>query len=203
MARIRTFIAVDLAGAVRDRLKSIQDKLGREAAGVRWTPPTNFHLTLLFLGEVEQLEVVKICRTVRARARDHEPFAVDVAGLGGFPNARRPKVLWAGITEGVEPLRALHADLEEGLLDLGCYRREERGYTPHLTLGRLTQEAEAEAWGPILARHAGWSGGTSDVDEVLVMASDMRRDGPEYSVMGRAPLAGVPDRSSAADEDDD
>lgn len=203
MARIRTFIAVDLAGPVRDRLKSVQDKLGRSGTGVRWTPATNFHLTLLFLGEVDQLEVVKICRVARARARKHEPFALDVQGLGGFPNARRPKILWAGITEGADRLRALHADLEDGLLDLGCYRREERGYTPHLTLGRLTQESEAEAWGPILAQHAEWRGGTSDVDEVLVMASDLRRGGAEYSVMGRAPLAGTPDRSPAADPDDD
>jgi 2'-5' RNA ligase len=145
--------------------------------------------------------VVKICRLVRSRARRHEPFALDVAGIGGFPNARRPKILWAGITDGVEPLRALHADLEDGLLDLGCYRREEREYTPHLTLGRLTQESQAEAWGPILAKHAAWQGGGSDVDEVLVMASDLRRDGPQYSVMGRAPLAGVPDRSARADDD--
>jgi 2'-5' RNA ligase len=201
VARIRTFIAVDLAGPVRDRLKALQEKLGREGSGVRWTPTDNFHLTLLFLGEVEQLDVVKICRLVRSRARRHEPFALDVAGIGGFPNARRPKILWAGITDGVEPLRALHADLEDGLLDLGCYRREEREYTPHLTLGRLTQESQAEAWGPILAKHAAWQGGGSDVDEVLVMASDLRRDGPQYSVMGRAPLAGVPDRSARADDD--
>jgi RNA 2',3'-cyclic 3'-phosphodiesterase len=200
MARIRTFIAVDLAGSVRDRLKALQEKLGREGSGVRWTAPANMHLTLLFLGEVEQLDVVKICRTVRARARKHEPFAVDVDGIGAFPNLRRPKILWAGITEGVEPLRALHADLEDGLLDLGCYRREERAYSPHLTLGRLTQESQADAWGPILTKHAEWHGGTTDVDEVLVMASDLRRDGPQYSVMGRAPLAGVPDRSAKADE---
>jgi RNA 2',3'-cyclic 3'-phosphodiesterase len=201
MARIRTFIAVELAGPVRDRLKALQEKLGREGPGVRWTPTANMHLTLLFLGEVEQLDVVKICRTVRARAGKHEPFTLDVDGVGAFPNVRRPKILWAGITEGVEPLRALHADLEEGLLDLGCYRREEREYTPHLTLGRLTQESQPDSWGPILAKHADWQGGTTDVDEVLVMASDLRRDGPQYSVMGRAALAGVPDRSAKADED--
>jgi 2'-5' RNA ligase len=76
------------------------------------------------------------------------------------------------------------------LLELGCYRREDREYTPHLTLGRLSHEDRAEDWGATLARHADWQGGSSPVDEVLVMASEMRRAGPEYSVMGRGPLGG-------------
>lgn len=188
MARIRTFIAVDLAAGVKDRLTTLQEQLGRSGFGVKWTRPENLHLTLLFLGEVAALEVVSICRVVQQRARKHGPFHLEVAGLGAFPNARRPKVLWAGITDGVTELRALHADVEEGLFDLGCYRREDREYTPHLTLGRLSLDDRAEDWGPILAKHADWLGGTTPVDEVLVMASEMRRDGPEYSVLGRGPL---------------
>src|SRR5688500_6792958 len=126
MARIRTFIAVDLAGGGKSRLTALQEQLGRSVGGVKWTRVENMHLTLLFLGEVGELEVVSICRVVQQRARKHTPFAIDVAGLGAFPNLRRPKILWAGITDGVPELRALHADLEAGLLDLGCYRREER-----------------------------------------------------------------------------
>src|SRR5215213_8786289 len=166
MARIRTFIAVELAGGVKSRLTALQEQLGRDAAGVKWTPPGSFHLTLLFLGEVAQLEVVSICRVVQQRARKHAPFTLDVAGLGAFPNLRRPKILWAGISEGVTELRALHKDLEEGLLDLGCYRREDREYTPHLTLGRLSHDDRDEDWGPVLAKFAGWEGGSTPVDEV-------------------------------------
>ena len=190
MARLRTFIAVDLAAGVKDRLTALQEKLGRSAAGVKWTRRENMHLTLLFLGEVEQLEVVSICRVVQQRARKHAPFTLETAGLGAFPNARRPKILWAGLTDGVTELRALHADLEEGLLDLGCYRREDREYTPHLTLGRLSHEDREEDWAAVLTQYADWRGGESPVDEVLVMASEMRRGGPEYSVLGRGPLAG-------------
>ena len=190
MARIRTFIAVDLAEGVKARLAALQEKLGRSAAGVKWTRPENMHLTLHFLGEVEQLEVVSICRVVRDRARKHAPFTLETAGLGAFPNTRRPKILWAGITEGVPELRTLHADLEEGLLDLGCYRREDREYTPHLTLGRLGHDDRAEEWAAVLAEHADWQGGATSVEEVLVMASEMRRGGPEYSVLGRGQLGG-------------
>ena len=188
MARIRTFIAVDLAAGVKSRLTALQEELGRSGSGVKWTRADNLHLTLLFLGEVEELEVVAICRVVRQRGRKHAPFAVDVAGLGAFPNLRRPKILWAGLTDGAAELRALHADLEEGLLDLGCYRREDREYTPHLTLGRLSHDDRADDWGAVLAKHVDWQGGSSPVDEVLVMASEMRKGGPEYTVLGRGAL---------------
>ena len=146
------------------------------------------HLTLLFLGEVEQLDVVGICRAAKAVAARHESFNLDVSGVGGFPNMRRPKVLWAGMGDGVETLKALHADLEAALLELGCYRREDRAFVPHLTLGRLSPEDDDEAWGKTLAQHSSWVGGSSNIDEVLVMASEPRREGPVYSVMGRARL---------------
>ena len=188
MARIRTFIAVDLAAGVKGRLISLQEELGKLGSGAKWTRPENLHLTLLFLGEVEELEVVSISRVVQKRARKHAPFSLELAGLGAFPNSRRPKILWAGITDGVTELRALHADLEEALLDLGCYRREDRGYTPHLTLGRLSQDDRAEDWAAVLAKHADWQGGSTPVDEVLIMASQMRKGGPEYSVLGRGSL---------------
>jgi RNA 2',3'-cyclic 3'-phosphodiesterase len=188
MARIRTFIAVELAPGVKERMTKLQESLGRSAE-VKWVSLDNMHLTLLFLGEVEELDVVSICRVVQDRSRRFASFAIETQGLGAFPNSRRPKILWAGITEGIEELRALHADLEEGLLELGCYRREDRVYTPHLTLGRLKRDEGGEAWGPILAKHTTWQGGSSPVDEVVVMSSEQSRDGPHYSVMGRAPLA--------------
>jgi 2'-5' RNA ligase len=191
MARIRTFIAVDIDEAVRRRATSLQEKLARAAPGVKWTDPTSMHITLLFLGEVDELDVVSICRVVGERARELPPFTMEAAGLGAFPTPRRPKILWAGIAEGADELRRVHAALEAPLLELGCYRREERAYSPHLTLGRLSQEDRAGAWGPLLAKHADWRGGATRVDEVLVMRSELLRDGPTYTVMGRARLKGM------------
>lgn len=190
MARIRTFIAVDVANSVKSRLEDLRETLAAEGTDVRWSPTENYHLTLLFLGEILRNEIVDVCRVVTARAKKHKPFSLTFAGLGGFPNNRRPKVLWAGVTDGLEPLRALHADLEEGLLQLGTYRREDRGYTPHLTLGRLTKSEKAEDWSPILAKHGGWDGGNSHVGEVLVMASDYSREDSQYTVLGRGALKG-------------
>ena len=188
MARVRTFIAIELAPGVRDRLASLQSKLVPSGSTDRWVRPENLHLTLLFLGEVERLDVVPVCRVVQKRARRHSPFAINVHGLGAFPNARRPKTIWAGIAEGTAELKALHDDLEEGLLELGGYRQEDRGYTPHLTLGRLSAEDRGEEWTRLLEEYANWPGGTSPVDEVVVMSSQLRNEGPEYSILGRGKL---------------
>lgn len=188
MARLRTFIAIGLSKSVTRRLDDLQESLRAESSGVKWTPLENFHLTLHFLGEVNTLDLVSICRVVRDRSRRHEPFSFEVAGVGGFPNMRRPKILWAGINNGADELKDLHDDIEESLCDLGCYRREDRPYNPHLTLGRLNHDDNAEQWGEILSKYADWHGGISPVEEVLIMSSELRREGPNYSVVGRAPL---------------
>lgn len=192
MARIRTFIAVDIDPAVRDRAAALQEKLASADSGVKWVEPESMHITLLFLGDVPELDLVPICRSVIAGAQDVAPFTMAINGLGAFPNSRRPKVLWAGITEGADSLRLLHQTIETPLLETGCYRQEERGYNPHLTLGRLNAEDRTDAWAKILTNHADWEGGITQVTEVLVMRSELRRDGPVYSIMGRGKLKGVP-----------
>ena len=126
-----------------------------------------------------------------------------MSGVGGFPNLRRPKILWTDLGDGVEKLKTLHDDLETELLKLGCYRREDRAYTPHLTLGRLTAENREEDWGAILAQYADWHGGISPINEVLIMTSDTKRGEPVYSVVGRAKLAGIPEDVEPDDEDED
>lgn len=189
MARIRTFIAVNVPPKVSLALADLQRQLKAEHDGVKWVIEKDLHLTLLFLGEVEQLDLVKICRAVQNVAAEHQPFTLDVTGVGGFPNKRRPKVLWAGIEgEGLAELQAIHGELEAALLELGCYRREERAYTPHLTLGRISAEERDEAWAGVFKELADWNAGTFHVNEILVMASELRRSGPEYTVVGRASL---------------
>jgi 2'-5' RNA ligase len=199
MARIRIFIAVDIGDAIRKRTTAFQEKLSSSASGVKWVDPKSMHLTLLFLGEVETLEIVSICRIVKEKASEIPPFMLEVAGLGAFPTPRRPKILWLGVRQGASELGQIHDALEEPLLELGCYRREDRAYTPHLTLGRLSQEEGGE-WGPIFAKHADWHGGAAEVSEVLVMSSELRREGPVYSVMGRAKLKGAAARDDEEDE---
>jgi 2'-5' RNA ligase len=196
MARLRTFIAVDLGDAIRARCVALQEKLARAAAGVKWVGPENLHVTLLFLGEVVDRDVPAVIQAVADVAGQHDAFPLSVEGVGCFPNPRRPRVVWAGVGAGAAELVALHGALEAPLLALGCYRREERQYTPHVTLGRSRSETGGAELAAALARHAKWQGGEARVREVLVLSSELTREGPIYMVLGRGKLRN-PRRESA------
>src|SRR5438552_6868917 len=186
--RHRTFVAVGIDRFTRDRLAGLQERLAESAPGVKWAAPDNWHITLLFLGEVGEVEVLDVCRTVEAVCRGVPGFPMTLAGTGAFPTPRRPRTLIVHVTEGAEELRALHTALERPLLELGCYRREERGYTPHATLGRVKADRPADDLSKALMKHAAWSAGETTVQAVHVMGSELTRDGPVYTVLSRAKL---------------
>jgi RNA 2',3'-cyclic 3'-phosphodiesterase len=190
MPRTRTFIAVDLSADIRSAAVALQQGLAKSGAEVKWSSPESLHVTLLFLGEVDDRELHTVCRAVKEVAATEPTFPLRVSGVGAFPTPRRPKILWAGITEGADELRRLYGKLEEKLLDLGCYRKEERGYTPHLTLGRAKSEADGFTLARELPKLLAWDGGRTVVDEVLVYGSALQKDGPEHTVLGRGELAG-------------
>jgi 2'-5' RNA ligase len=192
MSRIRTFIAVDPGRAVRDRLVELQQDLGRAGRGMKWVEPENLHVTLLFLGEVDDREVPDVCRAVTDSCAARDAFVLTVAGVGCFGSPRRPRTVWAGLTGGAPELVALHDALEPPLMELGCYRREDRPFTPHLTLGRVQGGRVAAGLGDALLRFRGWRGGSTEVHEVLVMSSELRPAGPVYTVLSRAKLRPPP-----------
>jgi 2'-5' RNA ligase len=186
--RLRTFIAVAPDPFTHDRLVGLQERLAEAGVPVKWVEPDNLHLTLLFLGEVDARETPAVCAAVANVCRAVLAFPMTLAGVGAFPTPRRPRTLIVHVTEGADELKALHASLETPLLDLGCYRREERAYTPHLTLGRVKGQAAAEPLAAAVKQFERWQGGQSQVREVLVMSSELRAAGPEYTILSRAPL---------------
>jgi 2'-5' RNA ligase len=188
MSRLRTFIAVDPGPAIRDRLVALQESLARSGSQMKWVEPANLHFTLLFLGEVEDREVPEVCRAVAGCCATVAAFEMTVGKVGCFGNPRRPRTVWAGLSEGGVDLVALHDALELPLLELGCYRREDRPFTPHLTLGRVKGDRADDRLAAALPKYASWQGGSVAVDEVLVMSSELRPGGPLYTVLSRAKL---------------
>ena len=188
MPRVRTFISIDPGKAIRDRMVALQTTLARSVAEVRWVEPENLHVTLLFLGEVDLLEVAALCQSVAESLRSQPGFTMSIERLGCFPNARRPRILWAGVGEGVQEVVAVHDAIEAALMQLGCYRREERAFTPHITLGRVKSEGSGDKLAAVLARHAGWNGGSTPVRAIHVMSSELTSQGPAYTILSRARL---------------
>lgn len=191
VSRLRTFIALDLGQPIRERLTALQEQIARSGATVKWVEADNLHVTLLFLGEVDQRDVIDVCRAVAKVAEGFKPFALRVEKTGAFPNLRRPRIVWVGVGQGSREVCALHDALEKPLLELGCYRREERQYTPHITLGRIRTEKPAPALETALRKQEAWQAGETRIDEVQVMASELTPSGPVYTVLSRAKLAGI------------
>src|SRR5436190_22217863 len=100
MKRLRTFIAVDLGKTIRDRIIKLQEQLARTGTEVKWVEPENLHVTLLFLGEVDNREVPAVCKVIAEGTAKQPPFPMSVETVGCFPNPRRPRVVWVGVTEG-------------------------------------------------------------------------------------------------------
>ncbi len=131
---MRLFVAVFPPPKVRGEASRTARRLLPDDR-IRWSRPENVHLTLKFLGNVDE-ESLDDLRTVLENAcADHAPFEARLAGLGAFPSARHARILWAGVGEGSERLRSLATDVDAALSSSG-FERETRPYEPHLTLGR-------------------------------------------------------------------
>ena len=133
---IRAFIAIDLPDDICAVLGNAQARLKRAHTGVKvsWTKIDNLHLTLQFLGYIEEESVEKIRGALEAVAGRHEPFELQVAGAGAFPDERRPRVLWVGCK--ADELKILAKSVQEATQPLG-FQPEHREFSAHLTLGRV------------------------------------------------------------------
>lgn len=176
---MRTFIAIDLPGNIKEELAALQGEMRRAGADISWTRPENIHLTLKFLGEIDKKILGEIEQLCRACADRHEPFGLHLHGTGFFPNPRHPRVLWAGLAGAVEAVEQLQEEIDAAMEALG-FEREEKDFRPHLTLGRIRSnknirelQAIAESYSlPELS---------FEVGEVVIMKSDLHPQGASYS----------------------
>jgi 2'-5' RNA ligase len=184
----RTFIAVAVSSAVRQRALALMETLRPAAGDVKWVELENLHWTLQFLGDVDERDLPEVCSAVAAATGEIEAFEVETRGAGAFPSPARPRTLWIGAGAGARPMSVLHAAIERRLKKRG-YRGEERRFVPHITIGRARGKGRPHALASELAALADYDAGTMLVDEVTVYASVLGREGPEYRILSRAPLA--------------
>ncbi|MCA9122758.1 MAG: RNA 2',3'-cyclic phosphodiesterase [Planctomycetaceae bacterium] len=190
MTRIRTFIAVDTSPEVRRRAATLQDKLRQSEVKASWTHPENMHLTLQFLGDVDDPLIPEICQRVASATAPFAPFLVEFSKAGAFPAVDRPRTVWIGVDRGTQELVDLQLAIQESLVEMR-FPRERRTYRPHLTIARVRESGRRQAkLSELLAHYRDFKAESCDIPEVLIMASNLDRIGPTYQVMGRAPLEG-------------
>lgn len=185
---IRSFIAIELPEETRQKLAAIQEQLSQSRAGVRWVRPTSIHLTLKFLGNIHPTQVDDIAAAAAQVIGEDSPLTLCAAGLGAFPSQRKPRVIWVGLRGEVERLAKIQTDLEKVLEPLG-FAREERGFRPHLTLGRVKDRRRLQPLIEALSKLEIPEFNSFDVDEIILYKSDLRPTGAIYTKLHRMPLA--------------
>ena len=184
MEQIRSFIAVELPGELKQALARLQEKL--KSAGsvpVKWVAPENIHLTLKFLGDINPGITGKITLELEKAARDTHPFDIQVSGLGVFPDMNRVQVIWIGLAGELEKLGRLQKHIEANLIPLG-FPAERRPFTPHLTIARVRDYARPDDRLKLGKLIAGTSFDTKyriDVKAIHLIKSQLTREGPIYS----------------------
>ena len=185
---IRTFIAIELPEATRQKLAAIQEQLKQSRAAVRWVKPSSVHLTLKFLGNVHPDQVEDIAAAAALAVRDETPISLCGGGIGAFPSIRKPRVIWVGLDGEVERLAKIQAGLESVLEPLG-FAREGRGFRPHLTLGRVKDRRRLQRLVDAMSSLALPEFNSFDADEIILYKSVLRPTGAIYTKLHRIPLA--------------
>lgn len=180
---MRTFIAIDLEDSLKKTLAELVDKLRPMGRDIRWVTWQGMHLTLKFLGETSDQDVLKIKSALQALSQDRQPFSLVLRGTGAFPAGHRaPRVLWVGVLDNLA-LKIIQQDIESGMEKLG-FAREDRAFHPHLTLGRVKVPFRLEALLQELQKYQERPFGEMEVTKFTFFQSILKPSGAEYHVLG-------------------
>lgn len=189
---MRVFCAVELPEEARERAAEHAALLRERFRDVRasWPRAENLHLTLKFLGEMEERRVEALSNAAGRAAEDSQPFTLKIEGAGAFPRRGAPRVLWLGVTDPTGGLARLQSRLEDECEREG-FPREERGFHPHLTLARLRAPQGVRALAQ-LHQETGFEPLEFPVTELVVMRSELGPGGSRYTALSRHGLGPKP-----------
>ncbi len=186
---MRLFVAVNLPETERDALAAALRGVTRGNLPVRWTARDGLHITMKFLGEVDESHAAPIGDALAAAVAEVRPFDVSLGGFGGFPSLEHARVLWVGV-ERHPALELLANDVERAVAGYG-FAPELRPFQPHITVGRVKQDARPAALKPLARRVADFSyEGVMVVAGVDLMRSTPGAGGSRYELLRSAPLGG-------------
>lgn len=181
---MRAFVAVPITPP--ESLRGVIQDLGALGPPLRATDSDNLHVTLKFLGDVEASRKEELAGVVEKAALATRQFRTELVGLGVFPHAARPSVVWAGF-EGTQQFNTLSAQLETGFEAVG-FTPEARTFTAHVTLARLKGRPPRELAG-FLEQFREERFGTVTIDRLILFRSELLLDGPHYTALAEVPLA--------------
>lgn len=191
---MRAFIAIELPQGIKDYLAGVQTKLKTAHADLKWVNPQNIHLTLKFLGEIDEKQLTQITQILEDTLRDKSQFYLRLASLGAFPNIKSCRVIWVGIDKGDSETKQIAKDLEGEIEKIGI-AKEERPFSSHITIGRMRSSLNRQKLTQVLENLTGDSGGFPaefPVTKITLYKSTLTPQGPIYEILKETHLKTTP-----------
>jgi 2'-5' RNA ligase len=185
MAKFRAFISVDISRP--ERFAPLKHDLDVTKAQLKTVELDLIHITLKFLGEVEEADVPRLREVIEVACAGEAAFTFRLKGAGAFPSVKNPRVVWVGI-DGGEPMARIAARLEEETAKLG-FEKEARPFSPHLTVGRMKGPGGAGAVHAVLEKYRDTEFGEETVNAVRLKKSVLSPRGPAYSTVEEVRLS--------------
>jgi 2'-5' RNA ligase len=184
---MRTFIAVELPDEVRKNIIELINELKEVKSEVKWVEEKNLHLTLKFLGWVEDQKIEEVIRLTQEAVKEKGRFKIKLEDLGTFPSGKSPRVIWVGVTEGKEKLINLAESLEKLFTQAG-FRSEEREFSAHVTIGRIKEKKGVDKLKEKIESYKRPFFGVAVVDHLQIMKSTLTPKGPIYEIIKEVKL---------------
>jgi 2'-5' RNA ligase len=183
----RLFIAIDIDESIRNDLKNEVYK--KEHLGhLSWVRPENYHLTLKFLGDVPTSDIDKIAGILEKSTRGRGDTTLTYTTLGVFPSPSRPRVIWVGFKESSDTLKRIANEIDEGLFSELGMQKENRPFTPHLTIARVKKHINKHRLAEFLKKGVDFKKNSFDVKNIVLYESELKQSGAEYRRIKEAAL---------------
>lgn len=177
---MRVFVALELPSAIKEAAVTIQRELMTSKAAIGWVRAEGMHLTLKFLGEVSPSQLPRIEEALRSAVEGTGPLKISVRGIGVFPNSKNPRVVWLGILPDDDRLLQLQKRIDRAL-EMTGFPPEERGFRPHLTLGRIKSSCGLDELMKAVTAQDQFLAGDCMLEELHLIQSELRKEGAVYT----------------------
>jgi RNA 2',3'-cyclic 3'-phosphodiesterase len=183
----RAFVAIKLPDEISAFIHKIQEGLRSYGLKARWIRPENIHLTLKFLGDINNEDIKKAGDVIIRAAGENPSMSLGAKGIGVFPGVKRPRVIWTGISGQKKELTDLQKTLD-GKFEIIGFPKEKRPFKGHLTIARVKGKIDSGRLVDAMKEFGGFESKTFMADEVFLFKSELKPSGAVYSKLMSAAL---------------
>ncbi len=178
--KIRTFVAIEIPKDIMSKIAELQSNLKKLGERVSWTKSENIHLTLKFLGDTDEDLIDEIISQLKESAASVKPIQISIRTVGTFPNLKNPRVIWVGAESEQTQLIELASKIEAGMEKFG-FKKENRPFSAHLTLGRVKDVKGIQPVMDKLKAYENFEAGSFLATEFLLIKSELHPTGAIYT----------------------